>query len=81
MCGNCHNKFNSRNECSKHLEKTNHMVISDGDEDNYIDRLAINKGSNKLSCSDRKFEQLSIHNREKFEEVCCIGDWLRSHGW
>ena len=38
-------------------------------------------GSRKLSCSDRKFKQLSIHKRENFEEVGSIGDWLGSHGW
>ena len=57
------------------------MVISDGDEDNHIDRPANKRGSRKLSRSDRKFKQLSIHKRENFEEVGCIGDWLRSHGW
>ena len=81
MCGKCHAKFNSRNDMFKHQEKTNHMVIFDGDEDNHIDRLANKRGSRKLSCSNRKLEQLSIHKRENFEEVGCIGDWLRSHGW
>ena len=60
-CGRCHAKFNSRNELSKHLEETNHMVISDGDEDNHSDRPANKRGSRKFSRSDRKFKQLSIH--------------------
>ena len=63
------------------MEKTNHMVISDGDEDNHIDRPANTRGSRKFSRSDHKFKQVSTHKREMFEEVGCIGDWLRSHGW
>ena len=68
MCGRCHTEFNSRNELFKHWEETNHMVTSDGDVDSHIDRPANKTGSRKLSCSDRKFKQLSIHKRENFEE-------------
>ena len=80
MCGRCHTKFNSGNELSKHLEETNHLVISDGDENNHIDRPANKKGSRKLSRSDHKFKQLSIHKKANFEDGGCIGDWLISHG-
>ena len=81
MCGRCHAKFGTSNEFFKHWEEKNHMVISEGDEDDHINRSANKRGSRKLSRSDRKFWQLSIHKQENFEEVGSIGDWLRSHGW
>ena len=81
ICGKCHTKLNSRNDMFNHLEKANHMVISDGHEDNHIDRPANKRGTRKFSRSDRKLKQLSFHTEAKFEEVGCIGDWLTSHGW
>ena len=57
------------------------MVISEGDEDEQVNRSANNRGSRELSRSDWKFTQLSIHRQENFEEFGSIGDGLRSHSW
>ena len=81
MCGKCHAKFNSRNKLFKHLEEHKHIVISEGHEDDHINRSANNRSFRKLSRSDCRFKQLSIHKQENFEEVGSIGDSLRSHGW
>ena len=74
MRGRCHAKFNSRNEFLEHLAEQNHMVISEGDEDDHINRVANNRGSRQLSRSDRKFKQLFIHKQENFEEAGSIGN-------
>ena len=81
MCGRCHARFGTHSQLFKQSEEHNHMVISEGDEDDHINRSANKRGSRKISRSDRKFRQLSIHKQENFEEVGSIGDWLRSHGW
>ena len=81
MFGRCHAKFNSRNELIEHLEEENHMVISEGDEDEHINKVANKRSGRKLSRSDRKLKQLSIHKQENFEEVGTIVDWMKSHGW
>ena len=67
MCGKCHAKSDSRNDMFKHLEKTYPVVISDGGKDNHINRPATKRGRRKISQSDRKFKQLSIHKREDVE--------------
>ena len=40
MCGKCHAKLDTRNEFFKHLEENHHMVISEGDSDDHINRSA-----------------------------------------